>query len=111
MKCITNTPLCVIQGDDEVFNLTFTLDGTTPLNLTGSQITFVVVPSAVDPVANALITKTATIVSAVAGTAQLDLSNTDTDKPVGEYSYRMKMTNAGKVKTIMKGTFSIEWAK
>ena len=113
MICKQETPLCATQGDDEIFELTFTLDGTTPLDLTGSTINFVAVKSQDAPDADAVITKTATIITpATDGKATLELSNTDTNQPLGTYFYRMKLVSAdSKVKTIMKGTLSIEWAR
>ena len=113
MICLPETPLCAVQGDDEVYNLTFTLDGTVPLNLTGSTIKFVVVKSKDSPDVGALITKTITTIPLPAlGKANLELTNIETNQPIGTYFYRLKLINASaKVKTIMKGTFKVDWAK
>lgn len=113
MICLTETALCAVQGDDETYSLTFTLDGTVPLDLTGSTITFVVVSSKSTADTDALITKTVTTFDdAVNGKATITLTNVDTNLPLGTYFYRMKLTNnLAKIKTIMKGTLAIEWAK
>lgn len=113
MICLPETPLCAVQGDDEAYTLTFTTDGTTPLDLTGATITFVLVKSQAALDTDAIFTNTATIdTPATGGKATLELSHDDTDQPLGTYFYRMKLVGADtKVKTIMKGTLSIDWAK
>ena len=113
MKCLPEILLCAVQGDDEVYSLTFTTDGITALNLTGATIKFVVVPSKDSPDADAIITKTITTIPLpLLGKVNLELTNTETNQAIGQYFYRLKLINASaKVKTIMKGTFKVDWAK
>lgn len=113
MSHITEVELFAVQGDDETYSLTFTTDGTTAVNLTGSTLTFMVVKSQDTPDANALITKTlTTFTDPTNGKTNLELTNTDTNIALGTYFYRMKwIDTSAKVKTIMKGKLSIEWAK
>lgn len=113
MNCLIETPLCAVQGDDEQYDLTFTLDGTTPLDLTGSTFQFIIGATRGTPLADTLMPSAYIVITdAPNGKAMLQLSSNDTNQPLGTYFYRMKWTNAGgKIKTIMKGTLSIEWAK
>ena len=111
--CVPEIPLCVTQGDTETYNLAFTQDGTTVLDLTGSTIEFVVIKSRSDPEADAVIAKTITSFAApTTGEAELELTSVDTNQPLGKYFHRLKIEFAdGKVKTIMKGDFDVVWAK
>ena len=111
--CLPETPLCVTQGDTETYNLAFTQDGTTALDLTDSTIEFVVIRSRSDPEADAVISKTITSFDApTTGEAELELTSLETNQSLGKYYYRLKIEFAdGKVKTIMKGDFDVEWAK
>ena len=113
MTCQIETPLCIVQGDDKAYNLTFTQDGTTPLDLTDSTLKLVIVGTKKKDDADALVTKTiTTFTDATNGLAAITLTNTDTDLPIGTYFYRLKMIDSiGKVKTVMRGELEIVWAK
>ena len=113
MSHIKEVPLYAVQGDDEAYTFTFTLDGTTPLDITGYTFELTVGESQITAEASDLMPNaTVTITDGPNGKATLSLSNTDTDKPLGVYFYRVKwIDTSAKVKTIMKGTLNIEWAK
>lgn len=113
MACTTETAICAIQGDDESYRLSFTVNGTTPLNLTGYVLRFILTDSKDDTDAQAIFVKTVnTFTSPTSGVADLTLSSTETDQPLGHYYFKIKLvSNAGKIKTVLRGTFAIGWAK
>lgn len=110
--CLVETTLCVVQGDDENFRLTFTKGDDTPLDLTGATLQFLVVNSRTDTEEPRITQAITDITDPTAGIAMLSLSATQTDLPIATYYYKIKLTDqAGKRKTIMKGEFVVEWAK
>ena len=113
MSHIKEVPLYAVQGDDEAYTFAFSLDGTTPLDITGYTFELTVGESQLTAEASDLMPgASVTITDGPNGEASLSLSNTDTDQPLGTYFYRVKwIDTSAKVKTIMKGTLSIEWAK
>ena len=112
MNNITETNLTVVQGDDQVYNLAFTV-GSEPHNLTGSTLKFVAIKSKENPDTSAIITKNiTTFIDASKGKAEIRLSHEETNQPLGTYYYRLKLIdNTGSIKTLLRGTLEIEWAK
>jgi hypothetical protein len=73
---MTATTISITKGEDVTLNLAFKNSNASAFDLTGSTVTFTVRKSAtVAPI----ITKTATVTSAVGGLASVDLSDTETN--------------------------------
>lgn len=110
--CLAETTLCVVQGDDEHFTLTFTKGDGTPLDLTGATLELFVVKSRTDTT-TPIITKTIDdIPEPTAGIVNLHVTAAETDQPIATYYHKIKLTDAANSrKTIMKGEFKVEWAK
>lgn len=102
----SRTNLQVVSGDDRVLSLTARDQDTgAVVNLTGaSAFTF---KAAKRPGDDYLITKTAVVVSAAAGTYTVTLLAADTDEREGDLFYDVSVTLSGLIKTVNSGRLRI----
>lgn len=101
-----------IRWDDYEMECTFTDENSLPVNLTGATIYFTVKTIAGLSVvwdAGAIIKKTITVhTNPTQWITTIELTNQDTNKPVGSYRYDIQMKTAwGKIRSIEKWVFSI----
>lgn len=113
IDCKPTQAFCAIQGDDELYELNFSTGDGVPFDITNYEVTFSMVKNQGDDEASAIIPlKNAVISDGVNGKATLELTHTETRQPLASYFYKIKMISPqGKIKTILKGTFSIVWSK
>ncbi len=102
----------VTRGDDKRWSLLLTRRDSTPHNITGWTVFFTVKSAVTDPDASAKIAKNITShASPLNGLTLIDLSASDTASlPVGTYYYDIQVkTDAGKIYTVQKGKFVIDY--
>lgn len=98
--------LCIIRGDDKNYRLQFTVDGTTPLNLTGYTIIFTVKTNLSDSDDNAKIQIIVTThTDPTNGISNILVPHTDTKLDLGSYYYDIQLIDPlGKIRTVIRGT-------
>ena len=96
------------KRDDKGFSFTFTDTSGDAVDLTGDTIFFTVKENETDLDADALIRKDITPPDPTTGVAEMTISHDDSDVDVGDWYFDVqRVTAAGTVTTIMKGTFRI----
>lgn len=100
------TNIRIGKGEDEVLNFTITDSWGTAVNITGGTISFLVYSKSGW---NAVITKTASIISWVDGTCSVTLADTDTDITAWLYFYELWLVDSGwqKIQVIPKSPFIV----
>lgn len=106
--CQPNIDLCITQEDEKAYDLTFTTDGTTPLDITGSTVSFT---ARADIGGDIVMSKSVTThTDPTNGKTTVSLSSGDTNIPLGPYYYDIQVQGGGlPKKTVMKGKLDITW--
>jgi len=107
--CKKEVDLCITQGDEKAYNLTFKDGDGNAINITGSTVSFS---------AKARLSDTATVISKdvtnhtdpTNGKTTITLTTTDTNIDRGVYYYDIQIQGGGiNRKTVVKGKLEITW--
>lgn len=105
----TSIDICITRGDSPVIPVSVTDDSGAAIDIDTGVFTMTVdVSSEPSDNSNNLFQISGTITSAADGQVQFQPSTTDTDQTAGEYFYDIQMELNSSVRTILKGTFTID---
>jgi len=112
MACTTEEAiLCVYRGDDKIITTTFKDELDNPIDITGYTVYFTVKEKEDETVddSNALIQVDVTShLDPVNGKTNINLTNIQTNIPVGKYVYDIQWKDTGgKIKTIVSDKFIV----
>lgn len=111
MHCLTDTELCVVQGDAKAWLFTFKKTGNVPLDLSDATITFTAKKRKGDTDAQAVILPRQLVIKdAENGLAQLELTHDDTSLELATYWFDVQFENPDfKPLTVKRGTLEITY--